>query len=205
MNIYQFNNINYQVGNGVTDLEVTNIDTMSSKDLVTLHNLLNSHIGVGTRVKKFTDKKTALRRVAVTLSDYQAMVDGEASDEGEAAPTPAKATPAAPKVKKERKLRGMRFVFKPEDTIRECKGSLKTNSGDSRTLRKRAVDTLTKGKGATFVEMQALVAAFDKERKTPTVNLERRTYELIRLMHYYLGYGLRQDAVTGKIIAYTNS
>ncbi len=199
MNIYEFRGTNYQVGNGVTDVEVTNIDTMPGKDLVTLFNLLRANVGIDKRVAKFTDKKTALKRVGEALAAYRAVVDAE---EAEEAGTETE-TPPAPKAKKERKPRGMRFVFKPEPAIRECKGSIKTTSGDTRTLRKRAVDALIKGRGATFAEMKDLVTQFDKERDATTKNLERRTYELIRLVHYYLGYGLRQDEKSGKIFAYT--
>jgi len=94
----------------------------------------------------------------------------------------------------------MRFVFKPESVIRETKGTIKSNSKDKRTLRARGVDLLTREKGATFKQVEAMVEKFDQDRGVPSKNVERRAYELVRLTHYYLGWGLKEE--NNRIIAY---
>lgn len=143
-------------------------------------------------VKKFRDKRTALRRTNEILARVRArdLVRSKAESKPTAAPAP-----------RTRKKRGMRFVFRPETKIRECKGTARTNSKDKRSLRHRAVDLLLKG--ASFTEVVALVKQFDKECGKEPKFLDRRAYELVRIVHYYLGYGLRQDS-SGRITAYTN-
>lgn len=151
-----------------------NLETLSTGELVVQYNAAAAILGEAP-VKRFADKAVAVRRTTtITLR----------------LPT-----------KKTRKPRGMRFVFKPESEIRVCKGTAKTKSEDKRTLRQRAVDMLLRG--ATFAQLETLVEAFDKDRGVERGNIERRSYELVRLVHYYLGYGLRQDE-HGRIFAYTD-
>ena len=58
-------------------------------------------------------------------------------------------------------------------------------------------------KGATFVECVERVKKFDKARGGEHVNEERRAYEAIRLLHFYVGYGLKQDE-KGRIFVHTD-
>jgi len=228
MTIVNFNDINYQIA-GAQPLEgAVIISSLPGAELVTLHNLLNSNMGVNKRVKKFSDKKTALKRVAAKLVEYDtfeeltdeqrdklaadALVKKKAaialSQKKSAAKAKVKkantlARRSGHEPKKARKLRGMHFVFRPDVTIRTCKGSITSRTDDTRTLRQRAVDLLT-GDGATFAQVIETVKKFDDDRGKPTDpdTVDRRTYELIRLCHYYLGYGLKmKDDV---IIAYSD-
>lgn len=100
-----------------------------------------------------------------------------------------------PKKKGERKKRGMRFVFPFNG--REHLRSVR----DEESLRGMCVDLLTAG--ATFDEVEKLVVEFDKRRKRDPQHIERRAYELVRIMHYYLGYGIAHDQSTGIIKLHT--
>lgn len=148
------------------------LETLTTGQLADQYNVSAAILGRKT-VKRFADKRSALRR---TREIVQA----------------AKHIKRKPGGK--RKLRGMRFIFPFDgaDQIRQCRGSLATSkSGDTRTLRQRCVDLLKKG--ATFDKVEQLVVDFDYDRGKKSEYVERRAYELVRLMHYYLGYGLRQD------------
>ncbi len=148
------------------------LNVMTGSELAVEYNRAAGILG-RDQVKRFGDKKSALRR---TKDIVQA----------------AKHIKRKPGGK--RKLRGMRFVFPFDgaDQIRKCRGSLaNSKSNDTRTLRQRSVDLLRTG--ATFEKVEQLVTKFDADRGKKSKFVERRAYELIRLMHYYLGYGLRQD------------
>lgn len=153
------------------------ITTLTTSELAEEYNKAAEQLGE-SQVKRFSDKKAALRRTQAILDRLP---------------------------KRKRKPRGMRFVFKPDAEIRECKGTARTSTADKRTLRQRCVDLLHTETGATFKQVENMVATFDKERgrePSDAERLERRTYELIRIMHYYLGYGIRQSE-DGRIAIYT--
>lgn len=59
------------------------------------------------------------------------------------------------------------------------------------TLRASVVDALRAG--ATFEEVVLVVQVFDAKRNVAEKNIERRAYEVIRLVHFWCGYGLRQE------------
>ena len=189
MNTVNFNDTNYQIEGVVAQNGAILITSLPGPELVILHNLLNSNMGIGKSVKKFSDKRTAVKRVAAKLVEYN---DYDETKEDH-----------TKQVKKTRKRRGMHFTFRPEDSIHTCKGSIRSKSKDTRTLRQRAIALLT-GKGATFAEVQELVIKFDTDRgkQTNPDTLERRTYELIRLLHYYVGLGLKME--NDIIIAYSD-
>jgi len=200
MQTVNFNDAIYQTEGSVAQDGAVLITALPGPELVTLHNLINSNMGINKRVKKFADKKTAVKRVAAKLIEYDQY---DETDEGHDRIMKVNKKKMAKKTlkrkvdeepKKPRKLRGMHFVFRPNETIRSCKGSIKSNSDDTRTLRQRAVDLLTTT-GATFGGVSDMVVKFDQDRGKPTSDdtLERRTYELIRLCHYYLGYGLKMN------------
>lgn len=148
------------------------LETLTTSQLAEQYNVSAAILG-RRAVKRFADKSSALRRTKEIMQ-------------------------AAKHIKRKpggkRKLRGMRFVFPFDgaENIRECRGSLTSSkSGDERTLRQRCVDLLKRG--STFDKIERLVVDFDKDRGKKSEHVERRAYELVRLMHYYLGYGLRQD------------
>lgn len=81
-----------------------------------------------------------------------------------------------------RKKRQKEFNYPPRDELK----ALIPNS-----LRKEAFDLLQRG--ATLGRVEQLVADWDRRRgKTPN-RIEPRAYGLVRLLHSYIGYALRQE------------
>ena len=95
--------------------------------------------------------------------------------------------------KGERKKRGMHFVFPFSGEVREVRSA--------ESLRGQCVTLLKKG--ATFDQIQKLCASFDKKRGVTSESIERRAYELVRIMHHYLGYGLKHNEGSGVITLVT--
>jgi hypothetical protein len=158
------------------------LDQMTGPELLSLHNLVASNLGKGS-TKRFADTKTALRRTWAILEEYQATdvgtVDQPEGDRADFARREAEYERAVdPKPKVERKKRGMRFVFAPEDEVRQAREG---------TARAKALAILRRDEGATFEEVSAV-----------TGWTEKQTYEGIRIVHYYLGWGLRETVVDGK-------
>lgn len=123
-------------------------------------------------VKRFADRKSAERRLAAILKLLPKVA-------------PAKAA----KAKADRKARAPRFKFTTQRPTVAPRGA--------NTLRARCETLLQQPGGATFEDVEKLVKLFDKERNKESVNVKRRTYELIRIMHYQLGHGL--DDSSGRI------
>lgn len=169
----------------LNDRTVSSLDlgTMSSPELLALYNEAAALLEK-TPVKRFSDRTTAQKRTLAILEELPV-----------AAPAPV-ATPKKAVVKKaqgERRQRGMRFRFIPQEPA--------TASRRPNTLRARCEELLLREGGATFDQVEALIKAFDEERNKTTVNLRRRTYELIRIMHYHLGHGLDDSTGTIRIVA----
>ena len=157
-----------------------NYDAMTSGELVAKYNEAATILGQNL-VKKFSDKKTAVRRT-------RKMVEAaEAKQDAEPAPDPA----PKPKAKRVVKKRGMRFVYPPKSELRTIR--------DEDSLRGRVRSALEKG--ATFEDIVGVVRGFDTDRGSSPGHVERRAYEVIRILNYYIGYGLKQDA-EGKIYLY---
>lgn len=94
------------------------------------------------------------------------------------------------KAQPQRATRQKHFVFDPILPVKEAREN---------TLRMEVLKALKKG--TTFESVKTLVEKFDDKRGKKHFNIERRAYEAIRLVHYQLGYGLKQDE-KGKIFAY---
>lgn len=100
----------------------------------------------------------------------------------------------------ERRKRQMYFNFAPNSA------GVKAARPDS--LRERVLKKML-DKGLTYEQVVEVVKAFDAERLGAGKDIrgsdnhpERRAYEVIRIIHYILGYGLKHDAETGIIKAY---
>jgi hypothetical protein len=175
------------------------IDNMSGQELVEAYNVAATIIGANI-VRKFSDRTTGLRRTKkmqdAARDPNQAVVSlkpmpaSTTEPKPKATPKPkAKATSKAKKAKAEKAAptrRGMRFVFPYHGDA-----SLSSIQRED-SLRGRAIAKL-KGDGATYEDIVGVVKQFDADRGHGPGNVERRAYELIRLLHYYVGYGLRQD------------
>lgn len=177
------------------------LDQLSTPALVTLHNALaektcGSDLVVAP-VKRFSDRATATKRVAALLEKTgQEVVAVEAGvptirrvgdlppaeepardykEERVAAQSQVFAAEygvQAP-AKKERKRRGFRFVFPKKDEIKSCREG---------TKRAQVVELLSRPEGATLEEIMAATGWSQKD-----------AYEGTRLVHFYLGYGMKQD------------
>ena len=175
---------------------------LTGPEQVELHNLLVSNIGEGSQVRKFSDRKAGAKRILAKLRTFGELLEAEQVEPATESPAPEKAKvkaapkgKPAPKAKTERKKRGMRFVFpfNGRDNMRSIR--------DNGTLRAECVKLLQKG--ATFKEVEDLVVKFDAERGKKSEHVERRAYELVRLMHYHIGYGIAHDQKTGEIKLHT--
>lgn len=174
------------------------LDQLSTPALVTLHNALaektcGSELVVAP-VKRFSDRATALKRVGALLEktgqevvsveagvptirrvgDLPPAVEGQGEVENLDAPLEGtNDTPEPAPAKKERKRRGFRFVFPKKDEIKSCREG---------TKRAQVVALLSRPEGATLEEIMAETGWSQKD-----------AYEGTRLVHFYLGYGMKQD------------
>ena len=206
MSTINFVNINYVVEPGVNTVDgAVDPATLSGAEQISLYNLIASNLGQPP-VRKFADRKAGAKRIVAKLIEYDkemneehaADPDPETETPAEDKPKPAtkpKKTPAKDKRKVERKKRGMRFVFpfNGPDHQRAVQ--------NDESLRGQCVTMLKKG--AKFADVEQLVVDFDKEHKRKPKHVERRAYELVRIMHYYLGWGVGHDPKTGVIKLHT--
>lgn len=141
-------------------------------------------------VAKFSDRPTAIARIQRVLTAQKRVLvvnddlTWEVKDEAVATPATPE-TPTAEKPKKERaapKPRGFRFVFPVKKEIKGHREN--TQRALLIKLLQRQPGEAGEGHpgGATFDE---LMAATGWDQKT--------TYEGTRLLHYYLGYGMKQS------------
>lgn len=156
---------------------LSDLEAMTGPELVSLYSLVAENMG-RRAVSRFSDRATALKRTWGILQEYDTQPE-EAGEEVQE-PVVEEAVPVpSPKPKREVKKRGMRFVFPAEDEQK----AIKPNSA-----RGRALAVLQREGGATFAQVQEA-----------TGWNEKRAYEGIRLIHYYSGYGLRQEERDGEI------
>lgn len=169
--------------------------------LVAIHNAL-----AAKPVNKFADRPTAIKRtqaamdaastVIVVADDltYSLQSKDIAAESSVVAPTatPVEAPATADKVAAPRKLRGFRFVFPVKKEIKNHRPG---------TNRAKLIEMLSAEGGATFDELVA--ATWGKDAAMAKDVQIKTTYEATRLLHFYLGYGMKMDATTGKITLVT--
>lgn len=173
-------------GNDHTEESLTR---MPMSALAYLHNTVVDKIDPqhGIRhVAKFSDKETGVKRTLKVLDLYAREQSARVAElkaiitNPEVVVTPKEpVAPLEPQPKpadapKERKIRVPRFVFPLGPEIKAHRPG---------TARDKAVQVLSRPEGATFEEVAA-ATGWDKFKKC---------YEGIRLLHFYLGYGMRQD------------
>lgn len=165
---------------------------LSTPALVTLFNKLATDHSTDevALVKKFADRATAEKRVTALLEKtgmQVVSVEGgvptlAATDKPWTADADIDATrqavepttaPAPAPAKKERKRRGFRFVFPKKDEIKTARAGSK---------RAQVVELLSRPEGATLAEIMEATGWSEKD-----------AYEGTRLVHFYLGYGMKQD------------
>jgi hypothetical protein len=200
-----------------------NLRTLKSSELVSMYNAAAEKLGV-KGVNKFADKETAIVRTKALMAKLGTEVaDAEVKRVSTIPPAPglpkdlvetttkvepratkrptvapaAKAktiAPKAAKATKEKQTRRMSFQFKPMSKQREIKNTA--------SLRALCFEKMS-GEGCKFDAVVRLVEKFDNNRGSGNgETIERRAYELVRIMHYQLGYGIQHDEATGYIRVY---
>lgn len=152
-------------------LSFTDLSDVSTADLLAFYNERT-----GKNTTKFASRAKGKMQVWALI---EAEVAAELAAIEAAKAAPAASEEAAPVEKKARKSRGFRFKFSKRDTIKEVKEGSK---------RFALLQLLKQEGGATFEECMAETGWNRKD-----------CYEGIRLLHYYVGYGLNMDETTGKI------
>jgi hypothetical protein len=168
------------------------LDQMTGPELVELYRLIKSNLGEEVRTTRFSDSATGIKRTWEALQAFDAASDESlgAADKGKVELTDAdkkqikdEAADRKATQPKTRKPRGMRFVFPAGDEIKSVRPG---------TFRAKLVELFSTGKGATFDE--AMAATWGSKKGMDEETAKKTTYEGIRLLHYYVGYGMKQDA-----------
>jgi len=168
------------------------LDQMTGSELVELYRLIKSNLGEEVRTTRFSDSATGIKRTWEALQAYDAAGDESlgTADKGKVELTDAdkkqikdEAADRKATQPKARKPRGMRFVFPAGDEIKSVRPG---------TFRAKLVELFSTGKGATFDE--AMAATWGSKKGMDEETAKKTTYEGIRLVHYYVGYGMKQDA-----------
>lgn len=149
-------------------------DATSGKAILDRYNTLAAQCGKPA-VKRFSDRPTALKRLEALEAFARTLV-------------PA---PEAKPAKSERKRRQPVFSYPAAPTQKAVKLD---------SLRGQALALLTRG--ATFAKVMELCAEFDGTRGKDAYRLEPRAYGLVRLLHTWAGYGLREEIVNGVKVIY---
>lgn len=174
-----------------------------------LAKLYNAIVPEGQKTKRFSDKTAAVKRTWAAIKAQggsTAPVPAPAEEEKKPVTThvkPAKAPkePKAPKPKKEpaeRKERGMLFRFASEAFLKKVRAG---------TNRHKLVTMLYQNgehwaDGATFD--QCVAATWGKKENMPEEIQRKTTYEALRLLHYFCGYGMDMHD-DGRIYIWSNA
>lgn len=150
--------------------------TMTNQELLDLHNRVAALSGE-SEVESFPEDRIAQEMTWDMLmggtTDVRDPAPREKTDEFD------RAAPLKPAEKVKRK---MLFKFPAEKEIRPPKAG---------TLRAQVLEAMRRG--VTYNDVVMLVKDFDRQRGVDEKNVERRAYEVVRLLHYYCGYGMDQD------------
>ncbi len=176
----------------------TAVEKLSGKELVHYYNELAPRVQKAP-VTKFTNLETGRRRLTQLYLEVEALTPKTevinavsepilttSVDSTVAEKTPVKkAKTVAKEVKSEisRKKRQKIFRYPPGEVLKAMAPG---------SLRAQARDLLLKG--ATFAQVEDLIREFDEGRgKAPNHRIAERAYGLVRLLHTYIGYGLREE------------
>lgn len=154
----------------------TNLETLTNPELVKLYNETANVLRVEP-VKRFSSKSAGVRRVREILGQV---------------PTPKPVDTNAPRKGSTRRMH-FTYPFNGHERLKAIR--------DPQSLRGRAFAKLEQG--ATFADIVRVVKKFDADRGSSPGHVERRAYEVIRLLHHYVGYGLREEG--GKIYVHTKT
>lgn len=130
-------------------------------------------------VKKFSDRPTGIKRLEVLFQEIEALAPKIVQE----AKVVTKVVKEAKVAKEEgRRKRQKVFCYPPLESLK----AIVPNS-----LRAQGRDMLVKG--ATLRQIEDLIFDFDRARGKPTTRAPERAYGLVRLLHTYVGYALREE------------
>ncbi len=162
--------------------------SLTRAQLLHIYNRVATRLGL-PMLKTFRDHNTAVSRAEGVLrradnSTKERTVEGTVMMEPEAQETPMVEEVAVKRKggrKKGTRVKG-RFNLPLQSEVRSIRPG---------TLRYQAAELLKSG--ATFEQIEDLVRNFDDEREKTSETVSRRAYEVVRLLHTFIGYGLRED------------
>lgn len=181
---------------------------LTGSELVKIHNQAAPKAGVEP-TKRFGDKLAGVKRTwgllaklseGATVASAPSEVAKKADEpkvtkemtEGLTTPPGGKGKVAkAPKIAKEkkeaapRKPRGMRFVFPQGDELKKVREG---------TMRAKLVQLLTRTRDGTLVGAtfeQCLAQTWGTKEDMDVETQTKTCYEAMRLLHYYVGYGMK--------------
>ena len=156
--------------------EVTSIYELPLGELIHLYERIHNRLGLS--VEPIPDLETGIRYV------WEALKLWGIKSKQVTRPITSAREPIIPKRRKNSKWVSMRFNFPylGDDRLRKIR--------DPKSLRGLAHQALNKG--ATFQEIIQIVKKFDRDRGKSPGWEERRAYEVIRLLHHYIGFGVKQ-------------
>lgn len=183
----------FTIASGLDTFAIRTKDDLKDVPSTALVNTYNKLTGKTT--SKFADRSKGIEQVwkqishmaedgnVHTVDNAGAAAAPKIAPAPEPAPAPApepKVAPKQPKAKKERaprprkKLRGMTFTLPVKDEVKQAREGSK---------RARVVELLSRPEGVTHAQVMAEIGWDSKT-----------AYEGIRLVHAFLGFGLREDA-----------
>lgn len=166
--------------------------TMDIQELVNLHNRVASLLE-GTEVDNFSNEEVAQTLTWGMLSRLEsqelvperprkAKIEFEEGSLEQASRGMIPYPSPAPLQRKAPSKRLKRFKFPMGEKLSPPRPG---------TLRHRVMELLSSG--ATYAQVIECVRTFDADRNVDEKNAERRAYEVIRLLHFYNGYGMSHD------------
>ena len=192
---------------GTKVLNLSDLEASSASDLAKVYNEAASLLGEKA-VNRFADKPTALKRTLALLERavVQTAITSTAPQKPAAKlPPQRKAKPeeideAEPQPVVKQPKQKAKQKAKPQTEATERRGRQPSfnfpATDDARepapnTNRRIVFDMLARKEGATFDEV--LAETWGRNRKMDEKTQRHTTYEAIRLLHSYLGWGMRQN------------
>lgn len=162
-----------------TAQQLVTLDSLSTKEIVELYNRCANALGEKP-VTRFSDRETAIKRTRTMIERYEML---KASKQPAYMPNAKKPEDLLRKDGSPRSKRSPRFIL-PLGPVQK--------PPRPETMRAKLLALLERENGATFEE--AIAGTWGEKRDMSPQKQRQTTYEAIRLLHYFNGYGLKQDA-----------
>jgi hypothetical protein len=166
-------------------IDFATLQTLSRKELTELYNKLAATLGEKP-VARFSDSATALKRTKKLVE----RVNEKPAAKAEPKPEPKAATKPEPKAANKPEPKAATKPPRPRNMSFNFPCTPEQKLVRPGTNRAKLLELLATG--ATFD--QCVAATWGKDQNMPENEQRKNTYEAIRLLHYYCGYGLRQGS-----------